>query len=289
MSADLAAMRPRLFGIAYRILGSIGDAEDVVQTAFLRLEEHRHDDIRDAGGWLATVTARLAIDRARAAARERERYTGEWLPEPLVDADPADETTLADDIAIGFLRVLERLGPLERTAMLLHDVFDYSHAEIAHMLGKNEDAVRQMASRARSRVRAERPRVNVDRERANALVDRFIRALHEGDIEELRAVLASDVVNVADGGGRVAAALKPVEGRENVARLLQGLAKKYWHAGTLRRIDVNAQPGVGIYEGEHLRVAVAFDFSGEGIRGIYAVVNPEKLTHQGYAKGAPAL
>lgn len=289
MSADLAALRPRLFGIAYRILGSIGDAEDAVQTAFLRLEEHRHDDIRDAGGWLATVTARLAIDRARSAARERERYVGEWLPEPLIEADPAEETTLADDLAIGFLRVLERLQPLERTAMLLHDVFDYSHAEIAAMLDKNEDAVRQIASRARSRVRAERPRVNIDRERANALVDRFIDALHEGDIEELRAVLASDVVNVADGGGRVAAALKPVVGRDNVARLLHGLSKKYWQAGTLRRMTVNAQPGVGVFEGDRLRVAIAFDFDGEAIRCIYAVVNPEKLSQPSTAKGAPAL
>lgn len=288
MSADFIALRPRLFGIAYRILGSIGDAEDVVQTAFLRLEEHRHDDIRNVGGWLATVTARLAIDRARSAARERERYVGEWLPEPLIEADPAEETTLADDLAIGFLRVLERLQPLERTAMLLHDVFDYSHAEIAAMLDKNEDAVRQIASRARSRVRAERPRVTIDRERANALVDRFIHAMQEGDIEELRAVLTCDVVQVADGGGRVTAALKPVEGRENVTRLLQGLMKKYWSAGTLRRITVNAQPAMGVYDGGHLRVAVSFDFDSQAIRGIYAVLNPEKLGQLSGTKGAPA-
>ncbi len=140
---DVAALRPRLFGIAYRILGTIGDAEDVVQDAYIRWEERGGEAVRDVPAWLATVTARLAIDRGRTLARRRETYVGEWLPEPLIERDPADEVDVADDLTIGFLRVLERLGPDERTALLLHDAFDYSHAEVAVMLDKSEDAVRQ--------------------------------------------------------------------------------------------------------------------------------------------------
>lgn len=154
---------------------------------------------------------------------------GEWLPEPLIEADPGDDTALADDLAIGFLRVLERLRPLERSAMLLHDVFGYSHPEVAAMLGKSEEAARQIAARARKRVVAERPRVPIDRAKAEALVDRFLHALRKVDIEDLRAVLAEDVVNVADGGGVVTTATKPVRGRDRVARQLEGVARKYWH------------------------------------------------------------
>jgi RNA polymerase sigma-70 factor (ECF subfamily) len=147
---DLAALRPRLFGIAYRILGTIGDAEDVVQDACMRWTERGGEDVRDPAAWMTTVTARIAIDRSRALARRREVYVGPWLPEPLIEDDPADDVRQADDLTIGFLRVLERLAPEERTALLLHDAFDYSHAEVAVMLGKSEDAVRRMASRARS-------------------------------------------------------------------------------------------------------------------------------------------
>lgn len=277
---DVFALRPRLFGIAYRILGSIAEAEDVVQNAYVRLEEHREDELRNPGGWLATVTTRLAIDRARALARQKESYVGDWLPEPIVTAadDPAAETTLADDLAMGFLRVLERLRPEERSAMLLHDVFDYSHAEIAAMLGKNEDAVRQMASRARNRVREDRPRISIDREKASSLTGRFLRALRAADVEELRAVLATDVVSVADGGGKVNAATRPVTGFDAVSRLLIGVQEKYWQFLRVERRLVNGLPGFALFLDESLVGIVGFDFTADRIGSIYVVLNPDKLS-----------
>lgn len=276
---DLLALRPRLFGIAYRILGSIAEAEDVVQNAYVRLEEHRGEVVHNPGGWLATVTTRLAIDRGRALTRRREEYVGVWLPEPLLasEDDPAAETTRADDLTIGFLRVLERLRPEERTAMLLHDVFDYSHAEIAEILGKNEEAVRQMASRARTRVREERPRLSIDFDKAAALTERFLRALRAADVEELRAVLATDVVSFADGGGKVNAAREPVAGIENVTRLLLGVQTKYWSHLRVDRRVVNRLPGFALFLGDALVGVVGFDFAPERISSVYVVLNPDKL------------
>lgn len=278
---DAAAVRSRLFGMAYRILGSVSDAEDVVQGAFLRLEERRGESIRDSAAWLSTVTVRLAIDRARAAARERQRYAGPWLPEPIVEIDPSDGVETADDLAIGFLRVLERLEPQERTAMLLHDVFDYTHAEIAEMLGKSEEATRQIAARARQRVRAERPRLAIDRGKAARLVESFIDALVRDDLDALRAILAEDVVQFADGGGRVHAALNPVTGAERVSALLRGVYHKYWRPYGVRSILVNGQPGIGVFDRGRLGVAVAFDFRSDRISAVYAILNPEKLRAKG--------
>ena len=276
---DVLALRPRLFGIAYRILGSIAEAEDVVQSAYVRLEEHRDEELRNPGGWLATVTSRLAIDRARVLARERETYVGVWLPEPLLAEadDPAAQTARADDLAIGFLRVLERLQPEERTAMLLHDVFAYSHGEIAQILSKSEEAVRQMTARARSRVRAERPRFAVDREKAASLTERFLRALRDANVDELRAVLATDVVAMADGGGKVNAGIRPVLGIDNVSRLLIGVQSKYWRHGRMERLSVNGDPGAGLFADDVLSGVLAFDFADDRIASIYVVVNPDKL------------
>lgn len=278
---DAAGLRPRLFGIAYRMLGSIADAEDVVQNAYVRLEEHRGDDIHNIGGWLTTVTTRLAIDRARTLSRARETYVGEWLPEPIVEeaGDPAAETTRADDLAIGFLHVLERLRPEERTALLLHDVFDYSFDEIADVLGKRTDAVRQLASRARTRVREERPRLSVDRAKASQLIERFLQALRQANIGELQAVLSEDVVSISDGGGKVNAARNPVSGLDAVSRLLMGVYEKYWSSCTQQRLTVNGLPGLGIYLEGKLVGVVGFDFAGDRIRSIFTVLNPDKLPH----------
>jgi RNA polymerase sigma-70 factor (ECF subfamily) len=275
--SDVAALRPRMFGIAYRILGSISDAEDVVQDAFIRWAE-RGETARDATAWITTVTARLAIDRARRTSHRRETYVGEWLPEPLVDLDPAEDVRQADDLAIGFLRVLERLLPDERTALLLHDAFDYSHAEIAVMLEKSEEAVRQMTSRARHRVREERPRFAVDRRAAQATVGRFLSALQAADVDGLRAVLATDVIEVADGGGRVNAGTNPVVGIERVLRLLIGLRTKHWSAFSYEAAHVNGIPGFLVGDaGGTVYAAVGFDFADGRIGAIYTVVNPEKL------------
>jgi RNA polymerase sigma-70 factor (ECF subfamily) len=267
-----------LFGIAYRILGTIGDAEDVVQDACIRWTERGADDVRDPAAWMTTVTARIAIDRSRALARRREVYVGPWLPEPLIEGDPADDVQQADDLTIGFLRVLERLAPDERTALLLHDAFDYSHAEVAVMLGKSEDAVRQMASRARTRVQAERPRFAVDRRTARAMAERFVSALRDDDIDAMRALLTTDVVNVADGGGRVSAAPKPIVGRERVATVLFALRPKFWEAYVTRVADVNGMPGLTMARPDGtLFAAVGFDYAPDGITGIFAVLNPDKL------------
>ena len=275
---DVAALRPRLFGIAYRILGAIGDAEDVVQDAYIRWTERGGESVRDPAGWLATVTARIAIDRGRTLARRRETYVGEWLPEPLIERDPADEVDVADDLTIGFLRVLERLRPDERTALLLHDAFDYSHAEVAAMLDKSEDAVRQMTSRARHRVHEERPRFVLDRRAAERTAQRFIAALRDADVDELRAVLAEDVIHVADGGDRVNAGRVPVIGLDHVSRLLMGLRSKFWGELEIRAARVNGQPGLVLLQPDgSLFAASGLDFQADRINGIYTILNPDKL------------
>jgi RNA polymerase sigma-70 factor, ECF subfamily len=275
---DVVALRPRLFGIAYRILGSIGDAEDVVQDAFIRWTERGGATVREPSAWLTTVTARLAIDRARAVSRRRETYIGPWLPEPLVDADPADDVRQADDLAIGFLRVLERLGPDERTALLLHDAFGYSHAEVGAMLEKSEDAVRQMTSRARHRVHEERPRFIIDRKVAGAVAGRFIAALRDADIDALRLVLAEDVVQVADGGGRINAAPNPVIGIDNVAALLVGVRRKFWADMEAQPAWVNGLPGLTLVQADGtIFGAIALDFKDDKISAIYTILNPDKL------------
>jgi RNA polymerase sigma-70 factor (ECF subfamily) len=275
---DLFLLRPRLFGIAYRLLGSVSDAEDVVQEAFVRLEEHRMEELHNPAGWLATVTTRLALDRLRALKRERELYIGEWLPEPLITADdPFSAATRADDLAVGFLHVLERLHPEERTALLLHDVFDYSHAEIAQILSKSEEAARQLASRARSRVRQERPRVAVDRKKAAQLTERFLHALKQGDVSEMREILAADVVVTADGGGKVSAAVRPILGIERALRLFSGVQPKVMKEMESRIMVVNGDPGIIFLNDGSLSMALAFDFGTERILKVYAIMNPAKL------------
>lgn len=277
---DVLALRPRLFGIAYRILGAIGDAEDVVQDAYIRWTERGGAGVRDSSAWLTTVTARLAIDRSRALSRRRETYVGPWLPEPLVDADPADDVRQADDLAMGFLRVLERLRPDERTALLLHDAFDYSHAEIAAMLDKSEEAVRQMTSRARHRVHEERPRFAIDRTAAAAAADRLVDALRAADIDALRAVLAADVVQIADGGNRVNAGITPVVGIDRVSQLLIGLRRKHWVELELRRAEVNDLPGLLLVQPDGtIFAAIGLDFDGDRIAALFAVLNPDKLAY----------
>ena len=221
----------------------------------------------------------MAIDRARGISKQREQYVGVWLPEPIVERgdDPAAQATLADDLAIGFLRVLERLQPEERTALLLHDAYDYSHGEVAAILGKSEAAVRQLASRARTRVRQERPRLSIDRSRAQELTDRFLRAVQEANVEELRAILATDVVAIADGGGKVNAGIAPVSGIDRVCRLLVGVQSKYWGNTRQERLRINGLPGIGIFVEERLVGVIGFDFVPDHIRSIYVVVNPDKL------------
>ncbi|HTJ24522.1 MAG TPA: RNA polymerase sigma-70 factor [Candidatus Limnocylindria bacterium] len=279
-AADVELHRGRLFAVAYRMLGMRADAEDAVQEAYLRWHRRDAGDVRDPLAWLVTVVTRICLDRLRVLSAERERYVGPWLPEPLVAGpeadDPARHAELAADLSVAYLLVLERLAPEERAAFLLHEAFGYQHAQIAQVLGKNEAAVRQLVHRARERVHRERPRFLVDRDAARAVVERFLHALEERDVDALLRVLAEDVTHTADGGGR-GAARNVVRGRDRVSRLLLGLQRKFWGAARIRPVDVNGAPGFLLERDGVLRATVALETDGERVRALYVVVNPEKL------------
>jgi RNA polymerase sigma-70 factor (ECF subfamily) len=284
MPADVEVFetqRPRLRRLAYRMLGSIAEAEDVVQDAWLRWTR-AGDDVADPAAWLVRVTTRLCIDRMRSAKARREAYRGPWLPEPLIEELTDDPLERAEDVSVAFLLALERLSPLERAVFLLHDVFDADYAEVAETLGKNEAAVRQLASRARAHVQDNRPRFTVSQEDAAKLAAAFMAAANSGDVKALSAVLAEDAVMVTDGGGRRNAALRPMIGREDILRLLEGLAWRYdgqaWPL-SFRAVRINGYPGV-IMERWDGPMTVAFEPGPDGLlAGIYMVRNPDKLGH----------
>ncbi|MEZ4407441.1 MAG: RNA polymerase sigma factor SigJ [Polyangiales bacterium] len=248
MSVDRAALyrehRPFLMGLAYRMLGTVAEAEDAVHEAFLRAEKTDLEGVGSPRAWLATVVTRVCVDVLRSARARRETYVGEWLPEPvrtdvvgapLRPADPADAETLS----IAFLVLLERLSPLERAAFLLHEVFDYTHGEVAEALGRDEPAVRQLVRRAREHVREGRPRFDADPERNRETVSRFVAALGRGDIAAVESMLARDVVARSDGGGKVAAATRAVQGADKVARFLVGLGRKAGPSIRYELVEVN--------------------------------------------------
>lgn len=268
----------RLFGVAYRMLGSVTEAEDAVQEAFTRLAAA--DDVADPPAWLTTVVTRLCIDRLRSAQHRRETYVGPWLPEPLLtdDRDPSTVAETADSLTLAFLTVLERLSPAERAVFLLHDVFGYGHEEIAAMLDRSHAAVRQLASRARRRLAEDRPRYEADAARRRAVADAFLEAAAGADLDRLMELLAPDVVFTGDGGGVAAAARHPVEGADRVARFVLGLfrlaGKGPWE---LHRVEVNGEPGiVGVHAGE-LDTVVALHVADGRVVGLHGVRNPEKL------------
>ena len=272
--------RQRLTRLAYRMLGSVAEAEDVVQDAWLRWTR-TDEEVRDPAGWLVRVTSRLCIDRLRSAKVQREAYRGPWLPEPLIEELSVDPLERAEDVSVAFLLALERLSPLERAVFLLHDVFDEDYASVAETLGRNEAAVRQLAARARTHVKDSKPRFNVSQEDAAKLAAAFMAAAAQGDMKALSAVLAEDAVLISDGGGKRAAALRPMSGREDIIRLLEGLA---WRAGgsplwpvSFRAVRINGYPGV-IMEREDGPMTVAFQPGEDGkLAAIYLVRNPDKL------------
>lgn len=282
--ATFAEARARLVGIAYRMLGTPDDAEDVVQDAWLRWDAADRSTIREPVAWLTTVTTRLAIDRLRSARARREVYVGPWLPEPLPTTgstapDPADEVTAAETLTVGFLTVLERLEPVERAAFLLHDVFGLPFAEVAEAIDRKPDAARQLASRARTRVREASPRARTPPppERAEALADAFLGAIILGDVDALRAMLTDDVVHLSDGGPHRRAARRPVVGSDRVARLLLSLASRVAPGTELVPVSVNGQPGwFASLDGVPEMVLVP-SFDGERVCAIHAVLNPDKL------------
>lgn len=273
--------RPRLRSVAYRMLGSMADAEDVVQDAWLRWE--RLDDVGRAAierpaAWLTTVTSRLALDRLKSAQHLREEYVGPWLPEPvLTDDDPAATVELAESLTLGFLVVLERLGPVERAVFLLADVFGEPFAAIAPVVERSEEACRQIASRARRRVREERGVFHPAAARRDDLVQAFMAACAFGQIDELRRVLTDDVVLVSDGGREVHAARRPVVGFDRVARLLANLAKRMPVDTAFTPHEVNGEGGLVFARNGVAWLVMAFEIVDERIIAIRLVLNPDKL------------
>ena len=274
------AQRPRLTRLAYRMLGSVAEAEDAVQDAWLRWTR-AGEAVADPAAWLVRVTSRLCIDRLRAARTQRDAYRGPWLPEPLIEDLAVDPVERAEDVSVAFLLALERLSPLERAVFLLHEVFDEDYAQVAETLGKTEPAVRQLATRARAHVKETRPRFTVSQEEAAKLAAAFMVAAAQGDMTALSAMLAQDAVMVTDGGGKRKAALRPLIGREDIVRLLEGLA---WRGGegqslSFRSVRINGYPGL-VLEREDGPMTVAFQPGEDGrLVGIYMVRNPDKLGH----------
>jgi RNA polymerase sigma factor (sigma-70 family) len=280
--ALLEELRPASFAIAYRMLGSVAEAEDVVQDALLRvmtaLEQGTHIDSPRA--FTATVTTRLAIDELRSARARRELYVGEWLPEPVLsapDTDPAGHAELADSLSLALLVLLESLSPEQRAVLLLHDVFDYGYREIAGIVEKSEDNVRQLAVRARRHVEQGRPRFGASREQRDELARRFFAAAQDGELEALEALLADDVVLHGDGGGKVPALARALHGNKRVAHTLVVWTRqmKRIARATLRPVDVNGQPGALLLDGEGGLIAVwALDITDGLVHNIHSIINP---------------
>ena len=286
---ELEELRPRAFAIAYRMFGSVGEAEDVVQEAMLRLHRalEQGEQISSPRSWLATVVTRLSIDELRSARARRESYVGDWLPEPLVtdsDDEPAERAEMSDSLSLAFLVLLESLTPEQRAVFLLHDVFDYSYDEVAEIVEKRPDAVRQTAVRARREIDERRPRFEASREQREELADRFFAAAQEGEVADLEALLAADVVLQGDGGGKAPALARSLFGANRVARTLVN----WWKAGARiggiewRRVNINGQPGALSYDADgHLVSALTLDVADGQIQAIRGVVNPDKLRHLG--------
>ena len=276
--AAFEGLRGRLFGLAYRMLGSRADAEDIVQEAYVRWNEVTKDRIDNPEAWLVTTTSRLAIDRLRRLKTEREAYVGQWLPQPIVtDAPPDRHLDLADDLSMAFLTLLERLAPEERAAFLLHDVFDVGYPEIASVIEKTESAARQVVHRAREGVRGERKRFDVSESARETLMQRFLAATEARDEQAVLALFAPDATWTADGGGKTHAALKVVQGGDRVARFLLGVLGPYVEQIEFRGVTVNGEPGLALSFGGQVIAIWAIQTDGQRILGGYAVLNPDKL------------
>ena len=286
MSADaraaidaFEAQRPRLKRLAYRMLGSVTEAEDVVQDAWLRWRGASPAEIADPAAWLVRAATRLCLDRLRADKRARAAYRGPWLPEPLIEDLTEDPLERAEEVSVAFLLALERLSPLERAVFLLHDVFDADYAAVAETLGRSEAACRQLAVRAREHVQDARPRYSVPQEEAARLAIAFMQAAQANDLDGLKSLLAQDAIMISDGGGKRKAALRPLVGRDDVMALIRGL---FWRnnwpgAAAVRLARINGYLGAILSTTDGLST-VAFQPDGHGrIAAIYLVANPEKL------------
>jgi RNA polymerase sigma-70 factor (TIGR02957 family) len=282
-------LRPLLFSIAYRMLGSVGDAEDVVQEAFLRAERAEAEGVEIASrrAFLTTVATRLAIDQLRSARARRETYVGPWLPEPLLtstEPDAAEHAEMADSLSMSFLVLLETLSPVERAVFLLREVFEYGYDEIAEIVGKSEANCRQILARARKRIDEGKPRFEADRRQQEELTRRFLEAFEDGDVDGLVELLSEDVVFVGDGGGKGRGISRPVYGRRGVTRLLASFVPPFRAAAAKVRLgEVNGQPGALFFDADDRLVNVfSFDVAEGAIQAVRSVINPDKLGHLGY-------
>ncbi len=277
---DFERYRSLLFSIAYRMLGSATDAEDIVQEAYLRWREVSEEEVRSPKSYLSAIVTRLSIDRLRSARVQREEYVGPWLPEPLVSEgteEVAYSIELDESLSMAFLVLLESLNPVERAVFLLREVFDYDYEEISRIVGKSEANCRQIARRARQSVAARRPRFERSPTQEVRLTKRFVEACMSGDMEGLVGLLSEDITLWSDGGGRVAAAPYPIHGPESVARFLLGVLRTVPPGFTARPVRINGGPGVVGYVDGHPTGVVALDVADGRLRGVRIVVNPEKL------------
>jgi RNA polymerase sigma-70 factor (ECF subfamily) len=290
-------LRPLLFSIAYRMLGSVSDAEDIVQEAFLRHQRVLRDggEIESPKAFLSAVVTRLSIDQLRSARVRRESYVGEWLPEPLltdVDApDPPAQAEQADSLSMAFLLLLERLSPVERAVFLLHDVFAYGYDEIAGIVGKSENNCRQLALRARRHVEEQKPRFEASRRKRDELAARFFAAVGDGDLDGLVGMLAADVVVYGDGGGKVPSWRRPIVGAERVSRLLVGLGQQMRELGlTVQLRQINGHPGAIVLDANgELTNILSLEIAGDLVQTVRSVINPDKLRHLGPVADVRAL
>ena len=274
------AHRGRLFGLAYRMLGSRADAEDIVQEVYLRWHQANRGAIENPEAWLVTAATRLSIDRLRRLKTEREAYIGPWLPEPIVAPEPPPDRQLelADDLSVAFLTLLERLAPDERAAFLLHDVFDVGYDGVAAALDRSEAACRQVVHRARERVRGDRKRFEASESAKAEILHKFMAAIDARNEDALLQLFAPDATWTADGGGKSAAGLHPIVGADRIARLVVGLRERFWAPNrTMRIATINGESGLCFVDGDRLTAVLSIATDGDRILAVYAVVNPDKL------------
>ncbi|MEG3987724.1 RNA polymerase sigma-70 factor [Microcoleus sp. S28C3] len=277
---DFNHHRPLLFSIAYRMLGTVTDAEDMVQETFLRWQQTANSTVRSAKTYLTTITTRLCIDHLRSARVQREQYVGTWLPEPMLTQQSENSTDLmelADSLSIAFLTVMERLSPIERAVFLLRDVFEYDYDEIGQMIGKSPTNCRQILRRAKQHLADQRPRFPVSRPQQKQITAQFLDASTKGDLQDLLLLLAKDVTFCSDGGGKVVSVLKPIHGAVKVARMLLAIRRKWLLNSVSHLADINGQPGMIQYLDGRIHSVMTFEIVDGYILSIYSVRNPEKL------------
>lgn len=272
--------RPLLFSIAYRMLGTVMEAEDILQEAFLRWQQVPQDEVEMPKSYLASIVTRLSIDHLRSAQYRREEYIGPWLPEPLVtdsSTNPDQMVALSESLSTAFLVLLESLKPVERAVFLLREIFDYDYSTISQIVGKSEVNCRQIVSRARKHIAEERPRFEVSPAQQSRVVEQFLQSANTGDVEGLLEVLDQDVTWFSDGGGAPGIAQKPIRGIENVIRFISNLARQAPENMTVRLAELNGRPGIILDVDGRPFTAFSFGFAGDRIKTIYAVITPQKL------------